>query len=212
MPCDTARVGTAVDPNGRLYRGQSPQHREAERTARFLDAGLDVFGTQGFHAATVDSLCATAGLTKRYFYQSFGSMEALFHAVYLRCTDSIMQIATASEHRPGDALVGLNRFFDVIEADPRVARIVLVEVFDISPATDEVARKAMDAFVDQTERSFATKPLTGVDSRLVAHGLVGAMHYIARQWLQSGYTQPRAEVAASCHVLFAAVRAHFDAS
>jgi hypothetical protein len=49
----------------------------------------------------------------------------------------------------------------------------------------------------------------GVDTGLVAHGLIGAMHYIAREWLESGYAQPRAEVAASCNALFTAVHTHF---
>ncbi|GAA1690780.1 hypothetical protein GCM10009765_45330 [Fodinicola feengrottensis] len=198
-----------VEPNGRSYGGLSPQRREAERVARFVDAGLEVFGTQGFHAATVDAVCAAAGLTKRYFYRGFGSMEALFHAVYLRCADSFMRMAMSVVDDPStDALACLNQFLAEIESDPRIGRVMLVEVFDISPTTYQLWRKTMSTFEDMTAKSIGDR--TGVNTALVAHGLIGAMHYIAREWLESSYAQPRAEVAASCNILFAAVHTSLD--
>jgi AcrR family transcriptional regulator len=199
-----------VEPNGRSYRGLSPQRREAERVARFVDAGLEIFGTQGFHAATVDSVCAAAGLTKRYFYQGFGSMEALFHAVYRRCAESFMRMAVSAVNDPSsDALACLNQFFDEIESDPRVGRVLLIEVFDISPTTYQLWRTTMSAFEELTAKSIGDHAVEGVDTNLIAHGLIGAMHYIAREWLESGYAKPRAEVALSCNALFAAVHTHF---
>ena len=58
------------------------EQRTAERRERFLEAGLNIFGNEGFHAATVRKICKEAGLTDRYFYESYSSMEALLIEVY----------------------------------------------------------------------------------------------------------------------------------
>src|SRR5690606_12857510 len=67
---------------GRLYRGADLDARRQERRTRLLAAGLERVGTVGYRAATVRSVCAEAGLTERYFYESFANGEALLVAVY----------------------------------------------------------------------------------------------------------------------------------
>jgi AcrR family transcriptional regulator len=62
----------------RPYRGRSAEDRRAERRARLKEAGLDVIGDAGVAAVTVEEVCARAGLTKRYFYESFADRDALF--------------------------------------------------------------------------------------------------------------------------------------
>src|SRR5699024_11927589 len=42
------------------------------------------FGTVGYRAATVGAVCETAGLNKRYFYESFATLEDLLCEVYRR--------------------------------------------------------------------------------------------------------------------------------
>src|ERR1700734_2249675 len=66
----------------RPYRGVSAQERIAERRRQLLDAGLELFGTRGISAVGVGDVCAEAGLTKRYFYESFQSIDALAEAVF----------------------------------------------------------------------------------------------------------------------------------
>ena len=63
----------------------------AGRRARFIEAGIEVFGQQGLRGATVRGVCAAAGLTDRYFYESFPSLEALLQAVYQQLSDELAQ-------------------------------------------------------------------------------------------------------------------------
>ena len=49
----------------RQYRGRSSEERAAERRARLLEAGLQVFGTVGGDKATMTAICAEAKLTER---------------------------------------------------------------------------------------------------------------------------------------------------
>src|SRR5690606_27216755 len=74
-------TASAKRPAPRRYGGMSDQERRDERQRRFLEAGLETFGSLGYSATTTRRLCAEAGLTQRYFYQSFEGMEALFVAV-----------------------------------------------------------------------------------------------------------------------------------
>lgn len=71
----------------RRYGGRGGEERRAERRERLLDAGLACYGEVGYHAATVRLICARAGLTERYFYESFANGEDLLCAVYLRHLD-----------------------------------------------------------------------------------------------------------------------------
>src|SRR3981081_1120818 len=66
----------------RDYGGKSGDERRAERRARLITAGLELFGTQGFAATSVRALLREAGLQERYFAASFASMDELLAAVY----------------------------------------------------------------------------------------------------------------------------------
>src|SRR5690242_4478130 len=67
---------------GRVYGGRSERERRADRRARLLAAGLDLFGTDGWTATTIEKLCTAAGVATRSFYEEFASREALLLAVF----------------------------------------------------------------------------------------------------------------------------------
>ncbi len=51
---------------GRSYGGASAEQRAAERRTRLLDAGLNILGEGGYHAAKVRAIWAEAGRTQRH--------------------------------------------------------------------------------------------------------------------------------------------------
>ena len=63
------------------YRGVSAEQREAERRARILRAGLDVFAGRGFAGGTVRAICKEAGVSTRQFYELFSDRDDVFEAV-----------------------------------------------------------------------------------------------------------------------------------
>jgi len=66
----------------RTYRGLSAAERQSERRARLIEAGLDVLGSEGLARMTMTAICARAGLTERYFYESFRNLDELLVAVF----------------------------------------------------------------------------------------------------------------------------------
>ena len=89
------KTGTSDDNKGRVYGGENQEERRARRRQQFLDAGLQVFGTLGYRAATVRSLCKQAGLTDRYFYESFDTTEDLLVGVYRQQCEALERAVEA---------------------------------------------------------------------------------------------------------------------
>src|ERR1700743_3005019 len=66
----------------RRYSGQSFVHSQEDRRARLIQAALAVAGRFGLEGTSVAAICAKAGLTARYFYESYPSREAIFVDAY----------------------------------------------------------------------------------------------------------------------------------
>lgn len=117
-----------MSPAVRTYRGASAEERRATRRARLLAACLDVIGEVGVLGVTVDAVCARAGLTKRYFYETFTDRDAALEAV----TDDVYSglhasIVAALRRTDGDrrarAATAVEVFAATLDADQRIVRL-----------------------------------------------------------------------------------------
>jgi len=197
---------------GRNYAGQSQEQRKQQRREQFLQAGLELFGTLGFRAATVRSLCKQAKLTDRYFYESFGSLEKLLMAVYEQCmtnlTRNILQSMAAS-FVDGDAPraleAGLNTYFSELE-EPRIARICMVELEGISPDVDRLYNNYIRSFsrilLGLAKQAYPEWSLDDQTREVIGISLVGAMRQSATNWLMTDYATERSTVVAGTKMLF----------
>ncbi|MFD5178114.1 TetR/AcrR family transcriptional regulator [Nocardia sp. NPDC058379] len=110
----------------RSYGGQTAEGRAADRRARLIDVGVDMVGTQGVSALGMRSVCRTAGLSQRFFYESFADTEGLLHAVY-QAALSRLEEAVAPAAASGDLHAVFEAAARLMEADPRICRILLIE-------------------------------------------------------------------------------------
>ena len=58
-----------------------PQQRSEETRARILDAAVRRFAVAGYDAASVDDICAEAGVSKGAFYHHYPTKQAIFLAL-----------------------------------------------------------------------------------------------------------------------------------
>jgi AcrR family transcriptional regulator len=65
----------------RSYRGVSAADRQSERRARLIEAGFDVLGEHGLVGTTMKAVRIRAGLSERYFYESFRDSTELVAAL-----------------------------------------------------------------------------------------------------------------------------------
>jgi AcrR family transcriptional regulator len=74
----------------RKYGGRSAAERKAERYATLVSAAQEIWQEQGWAAVTMRGVCARAGLTDRYFYESFADRDALLATVWDQARDDTL--------------------------------------------------------------------------------------------------------------------------
>ena len=188
-------------PSGsrRRYGGVLPEERQRQRRAKLIEGATEVFGTKGFHAATVREVCVAAHLTERYFYESFKTLSELFIAVYVDMREQLMQrtltVFASSEQQPV-ALVesSLRVFLEFIREDPRRGQVMLVDAVGIN---SEVARISGDTARDYGQlvrtRLLSMIPpeaAQDIDMALLSDGMVGLNILLAARWMQDGFKTP----------------------
>lgn len=88
----------------RRYGGKSAEERRTERRETLLVAGQEIWQEQGWAAVTMRGVCARAGLTDRYFYESFRDRDDLLGVLFDRVRDAVLErmgaAITAVQHEP----------------------------------------------------------------------------------------------------------------
>ncbi|WP_428383189.1 TetR/AcrR family transcriptional regulator [Nevskia ramosa] len=208
-------------------KGLPMQDRVAQRRALLLVAALEAFGTRGFHAVTVREICAGAGLTERYFYESFKSLEALFSALYLQLNGQLKQatlaalIAANTQSSASDSsgridvLAGaaLRVLLEFIRDDPRRARVMLIDAISISHDVQQISGQITREYMELTRRFidqlFPDAASRGVDLDLIASGLLGSNIHIATHWVREGLKTPFDVVLRNCLAIYQALGAYW---
>lgn len=202
----------------RTYRGESLDVRRTERREKLLTAALDCFGTAGYHATSVRNICHTAGLTERYFYESFPHSEALLQALYEQLTRTLeIEIIKAIDDAKPDAVAMSRAALDVYyrrNEDPRIARVTHFEILGVSSTIDHSYRQCMGRFAQMIANVMdAVAPVanrTPQQLELTSAGMVGAVVQITMHWAMSEYRASRAEVVESALLLFSALVGHWQ--
>ena len=189
----TASAAPATPATERRYRGRSGEERRADRRERLLDAGLDLFGTQGYPGTSIESLCAVAGISTRNFYEEFRNREALLIALHdfanATAMDSVTRALAAAD--PADAAArataAAQAFVDAMTPDPRWSRIAYIEIVGISPDMEARRRAWMERWAQVIAAEGAQLSARGLapdrDFALTAVGLVGAINELVADWL-----------------------------
>jgi AcrR family transcriptional regulator len=178
------------------YGGVSKEERRAERRARLVAAARKVYGEQGFRQASVKSLCVEAGLTERYFYESFSNSEELLLAAYHSVIVELLDELTAAARQQGgqaghnqQQLAGalLAAYFSFLKRNRHAARLILLEIRGISAATTDTYTTALRAIARQMEEVLGL----GDDAarHMLALGVVGGISLIALSWVQDEYRE-----------------------
>ncbi|MFD3591116.1 TetR/AcrR family transcriptional regulator [Nocardia sp. NPDC058640] len=205
-----------LDSDGRRYRGAAPGQRQLERRTRLIEAATQAFGTDGYRNTTVITICATAGVGKRYFYESFTDSEDLllevFREIVARMLESIhVGLRDADADPETQIRSALTAYFQLIHEDPRVPRIGFFEILGVSPTVDRAYQDMLDALVNillalvTPHVDLETHPAVSV--RTVLFGLVGAIVVIAQKWVLDEYRQPQDDVVDSACLVVGAVLA-----
>jgi AcrR family transcriptional regulator len=138
---------TPVNPQtpDRTYGGRSAAERIAERRTALIDATFDLIAQDGWNQLRIERICRTAGLNKRYFYESFADLDAISIAVLDRLAGDAIDatLAAMDLDQPIEVFVraGISALVHHLTDDPRRARVLFAE----TPTGETAARHRTEA-------------------------------------------------------------------
>ncbi|KQY60463.1 hypothetical protein ASD11_13540 [Aeromicrobium sp. Root495] len=176
-----------------------------------IEAGLEVFASVGYHRSRVSDVCDVAGLSKRYFYESFADRAALLLAVYQHVDaaqrDVVLAALGAVDPDESDVMVlvrtSLLAQLDFLAEDRRRGRILYVEMYQATDPVTEAYRASLDAWAGVVAEILGERASkNGVSPELFAEVYVSALLGIVLRWVGEDQRQPPAAVVEAVEVLF----------
>lgn len=181
-------------PAKRIYAKKSATDRAQERHERLLEAGLQLFATQGYAQTTIEALCSEAKVTTRHFYQSFQGREALLLAVYNQMVGELqigLLSAIQAEHQNMQ-----EKIQQVIQAlvthyltDTRRAQIGVLEVVGASATVEQRRREVIHRIVNYVQVFLNTvmqeKKIPERNYYWLAVAMVGGINEMMAEWLMN---------------------------
>lgn len=177
----------------RVYGGVTGEERIAERRRKLIEAGMNLFGSGESGSVRVKDVVVEAGLTERYFYESFTDLDALFNAVLELCMDKVdVEVTAAVDQAPDDAVsriaIALRTAVDTLAADPRMIRIIFVEALGkggrVGSRRNEILTRAAGNFFRWSGPGTGDFTNSPVEARMRAFAISGAASELLISWAE----------------------------
>lgn len=173
------------------YRGVSAEDRLADRRERLVAATLEVWGADNDTSVTMTRICAQAGLTERYFYESFSGLDAALLAVLQRVADEIsQQTVQALETTPGGpaerARAAIAAFVQILTDDPRKGRVAIIESLGVPalrPHRTALLRQFADVAAEQARELFGPTAWNASEGQMAALQFIGGVTELVTAWI-----------------------------
>lgn len=132
------------------WSGVPLESRHALRRDNLVAAGVQLLGGAGGPALTVRAVCRHAGLTERYFYESFADREHCVRAVYDDvCTRAMATLTSAQTPREA-----VEQFVELMVDDPVRGRVLLLAPA-VEPALTRSGAEWMPNFIELLQRKLS---------------------------------------------------------
>ncbi len=200
----------------RRWGAKTADERRASRRLAIMRAAIRLYGASGYRSATVKAICAGAGLTERYFYESFANGEDLLCECFREVTrDLIIDMRAAARHDGRAPLARVRAallvYFNQLRQRPAAARLFLLEMASVSAATQALVSVSLDQFgalLLDTLRSGRNHDRQV--SPLLLRGAIGGGLHVAQAWIATGYAEPVEVVADAALRLYAVVAENLE--
>ncbi len=162
------------------------------RRAELIGAGVYLLGAESGPAVTVRAVCREAGLTERYFYESFADRDEFVRAVYDDvCTRAMSALMSATTPREA-----VERFVALMVDDPVRGRVLL-----LAPAVEPVLVRSgaewMPNFIDLLQRKL-TEIGDPVRQKMIATSLIGGLTALFTAYLDGRLEASRGQFIDYC--------------
>ncbi|MDD7811949.1 TetR/AcrR family transcriptional regulator [Mycobacterium sp. CSUR Q5927] len=181
-------VSTNVS-GARPYGGIDAADRLASRRAKLLEAGLDLLGADVPQAAelTVRGICRQAGLTARYFYESFTDKDEFVSAVFdTVIADLAAKTQAVVQSAPPDqqTRAGIANIVRTIAGDARIGRLLFgVHLSNAVVVRKRVESTALLAMLSGQHAGTALRLPENDRIKAAGHFVVGGVAQTISAWL-----------------------------
>lgn len=154
-----------------LWRGTSQTDRDGARRQRLLEAALELYGTLGFRATSIQALCQESRVSSRSFYELFparrsdaqqeslSAQESLLEQLYIILNEEISEaMATLTIPAESDLLDTIVRIVSAalmpMLGDERKARVLEVEAVGVNESLEARRRETMRMLAASVDSAF----------------------------------------------------------
>lgn len=194
-PPETSLPGSrsALDPERAIKPGRHglpPETVAGIQRDRLIDAFVQVVAERGYARTTIAGVTASAGVTKKAFYDHFQELDDCFLAAYARGTDVVLEHLKEAFHGEADWVGGvrsaLGALLELLAGAPTFARASLVEVNAAGPRV----RHARIAYLQRFRDFFLEAGVGGGPvPTAVVDAIVGGVYSVIYVRVESGATQ-----------------------
>jgi AcrR family transcriptional regulator len=168
------------------------QDRQALRRGELIAAGVACLGSAQGRDLTVRAVCRSAGLTERYFYESFTDRDEYVRAVYDDvCARAMAALTTAKT--PRDAV---EQFVALMVDDPARGRVLLLAP-EREPVLTRSGAEWMPSFIELVQHKL-TRIGDPAQAAMVATGLIGALTALFTAYLNGRLAATREQFIDYC--------------
>jgi AcrR family transcriptional regulator len=173
-----------------VYRGVPAEERAAERRTRLMAATLAVWADPDT-STTMTAICAEAGLSERYFYESFRNLDEALRAVLDAVAVEIEEHTTrAAEEAQGGAaeraVASVRAFVELLLEDPRKGRVSIIEA-GAMPGLRERRRDLLRHFAhrsaEEARELWGDPRHSERDDEIAGALFIGGMAELISRWL-----------------------------
>jgi AcrR family transcriptional regulator len=174
------------------WSGVPLENRQALRRDELIAAGVALLGSEAGPALTVRAVCRAAGLTERYFYESFSDRDEFVRALYDDvCTRAMSTLNSSTT--PRDAV---ERFVALMVDDPARGRVLLLAP-EVEPVLVRSGAEWMPSFIDLLQHKLTRITEPAVQA-MVATGLIGALTALFTAYLDGRLAATREQFIDYC--------------
>ena len=182
----------------------------AERRRQLLDTALQVFGTAGYHGASMAAVAEAAGVTKPVLYQHFPSKRDLFLQLLADVGARLGEViakATADAAGPhAQVAAGFEAYFEFVAQNEAAFRLLFGSGTFDDPAFADAVRH-VEATLAEAVAGLIDADLDDDHRRLLGHGIVGLAETTVRHLLaQGGVVDPAREARRVADLAWAGLR------
>jgi AcrR family transcriptional regulator len=177
------------------WSGVPIEDRQALRRDELIACGVSLLGDEQGPTLTVRAVCREAGLTERYFYESFSDRDEFVRAVY----DDVCSRAMAALMSATTPREAVEKFVALMVDDPHRGRVLLLAP-EVEPVLARSGAEWMPNFIDLLQRKLTTIG-DPVIQNMVATGLIGALTALFTAYLNGRLAATRKQFIDYCVAL-----------